>query len=281
VQGLCPGEPFADQPAVAFCTGVLADWDLVLTAGHCVQAYALSDFVVVFGYFYSAPGQLAVQTSDIVEPVDVVGEAIDPQGSDPRLDFAWLRLGRVVSLPRKPAPVYVRPPPLMSDEPIVSIAAGGGIPMKVDADGRVQDPRASSLDYFVAETDTSGGASGGAAFDTSWSLRGVLARGGLDYVTTDAGCRATNYVASGLQAHEQYTYAHRAVEQLCKDQPSASFLCRSDCGNPCQAALGPNRSQGGCGFVANTPRARFWASGVILLGVSIARRVGRRRAAAT
>src|SRR5437868_7000676 len=24
---LCPGEPFADQPAAAFCTGVLVDWD--------------------------------------------------------------------------------------------------------------------------------------------------------------------------------------------------------------------------------------------------------------
>src|SRR6185369_12437259 len=30
--GLCPGERFSEQPAAAFCTGVLVDWDLVLTA---------------------------------------------------------------------------------------------------------------------------------------------------------------------------------------------------------------------------------------------------------
>jgi hypothetical protein len=44
LDGVCPDERFGDQPSIAFCTGVLVDWDLVLTAGHCVRVLALDDF---------------------------------------------------------------------------------------------------------------------------------------------------------------------------------------------------------------------------------------------
>jgi Trypsin len=72
---LCEGEPFAAQPAAAFCSGVLIDWDLVLTAGHCLRAFALADLVVLFGYSYSAPGRLSLRPEDAVEVSEIVAEA--------------------------------------------------------------------------------------------------------------------------------------------------------------------------------------------------------------
>jgi hypothetical protein len=60
LDGPCPGERFADQPAAAFCTGVLVDWDLVLTAGHCARATTVNDMAAVFDYFYTRPGVLGV-----------------------------------------------------------------------------------------------------------------------------------------------------------------------------------------------------------------------------
>jgi hypothetical protein len=116
LQGLCRGERFVDQPAAAFCTGVLVDWDLVLTAGHCVHLFALEDFVVLFDYDYSAPGVLTSK-GETRAPVEVVSEALDPQGVDPRLDYAWIRLDSPVSSPRKPVAVYRRAPPLTLGEP--------------------------------------------------------------------------------------------------------------------------------------------------------------------
>ncbi|MGA7124186.1 MAG: serine protease [Polyangiaceae bacterium] len=249
VDGLCPGEAFAGQPVAAFCTGVLVDWDLVLTAGHCASLFAIGDFEVAFGYYYSAPGVLAVQATDFRDPIEIVGWEMDPAGANPRLDYAWLRLSSPVGPPRQPAAIYVRPPPIELGEPLVSISTGGGVPMKIDEDPKVRDVRASSSDYFIADTDTSAGASGGSVFDDSGAVLGILARGGTDYVTTDAGCRATNEVPDGAAAQEQYTYAYRAVQGLCSDRPSASSICRNDCENPCQALAEGDpagRSAAGC-----------------------------------
>ncbi|MEM7393272.1 MAG: trypsin-like serine protease, partial [Verrucomicrobiota bacterium] len=51
---LCSEERFADQIAGAFCSGVLIDDDLVLTAGHCVDERLCSVMRLVFGYHLSA-----------------------------------------------------------------------------------------------------------------------------------------------------------------------------------------------------------------------------------
>src|SRR5262245_42153131 len=55
INGLCDGEPFAEQPAAAFCSGVLVDWNLVLTSGHCVNV-PQEDLRVAFDYYYRAAG---------------------------------------------------------------------------------------------------------------------------------------------------------------------------------------------------------------------------------
>lgn len=258
-EGLCPGERFADQPAAAFCTGVLVDWDLVLTAGHCVRLFALEDFAIVFGFYYGSAGTLAFndvrEAREVRDPIAIVSEALDPAGAEPRLDYAWLRLDRAVAPPRQPAPLYVRPHPLAAGDPIISIGCGGGVPLKLDAGGVVRDARAAVADYFLADTDTSHGSSGGGAFDQALSLVGVFARGGADTVITAEGCFETIVQPDGTATEEQFSYVHRAVEGLCRDAPLGSSLCRSDCGDPCAALPPPPAGDGGCAVAAGNDRA--------------------------
>jgi len=249
LDGLCSGEPFADQPAAVFCSGVLVDWDLVLTSGHCVDVLPVSSLRVVFDYYYRAPGELAVSDSSIYAVREVIKSESDGAATSARLDYAWLRLSEVVRAPYHPAAVYTNGPAVEVTDPIINISAGGGVPLKVDAGGHIQDTRASVLDYFVADTDTSQGSSGSGAFDGDLALVGTLARGAPDFVETEAGCFTTDVGLDPSEAIEEYTYAHRAVKALC-EAGSDSVLCNPDCEQPCDAAGTPPRARddGGCAF---------------------------------
>jgi hypothetical protein len=283
VENLCPQEPFRDQPAAAFCTGVLVDWDLVLTAGHCARVAAVPDIAVVFDYYYDAPGRLAARKEDVVDVVDIVAERLDYEGAVPRLDYAWFRLADYAGPKRRPVPVYLQPPPMQLGDPIVSIGAGGGVPIKFDAGGRVRAMREEG-DYFIADVDASRGSSGAGAFTPQLALLGVLARGGIDFLETADGCRATNHVSEEL-ATEQFTYAHRAVADLCAKKPEASSLCRPRCEEPCQAlATETFLAGGGCSLTgrgpSNFPGSAVFASclaAIVGLGRRVRSRTRRRR----
>jgi len=248
VDGLCPGEPFADEPAAAFCSGVLVDWDLVLTAGHCARLLAINDFEAVFDYYYDDSQRLAVRAGDSFPIAAIVAEALDTSGSAPRLDYAWLRLARPASPPRQPVSVHVAPPSLAKGAPVIAVGAGGGAPLKWDAGGHVQDPGAAWLDFFVVDADDSAGSSGGGAFDHELSLLGITARGGTDFVTTPDGCQTTFRAPDSSGAAEEFTCAFRAVAGLCAAAPQASSLCRAGCDEPCQALPAPvaGPDDGGC-----------------------------------
>jgi hypothetical protein len=272
--GLCPGEPFGDQPAAAFCSGVLVDDDLVLTAGHCLRLLPLSEIAVVFGYFYEAAGQLAMRPADVVEPVAIVAERLDDEGAPRRADFGWIRLARPAPRPRSPAPLSLRESALAVGAPLTVISTGGGVPFKADEGARVAQADAAARGFFVAGSDTSAGSSGGGAFDAHGALIGILARGGIDFATTPAGCATTMRVPAA-EAAEEYTHTAEAVAGLCTAGPETSTLCRADCGEPCRALPRPEDTStdasdlGGCA-VARGPaigrdRALPWALFVILL----------------
>jgi hypothetical protein len=267
--GLCPDEAFADQPAPAFCSGVLADWDLVLTAGHCLRRFALEDFVVVFDFYYSTADRLALSSDSIRRPVEIVNERLDAAGSEPRLDYGWLKLDRAVDEKRAPVPLYREPAPLQQGDSILAIGSSGGLPLKADAGGRVTETRPEGLDWFTATTDTSHGASGAGAFDRDAILTGILARGGTDFVTTDEGCLATALLSEDAAAEEQYTYVHRALEGLC--ERTESSLCRADCGEPCTALPPPPVLEArGCSLSLRSDRQAnlAWSLSLALLLVS-------------
>ena len=63
-QGLCPDELFANQPEPGFCSGVLIDDDLFLTAGHCMDDVGdCANTRVVFRSLYTAQNDLYPTTT--------------------------------------------------------------------------------------------------------------------------------------------------------------------------------------------------------------------------
>lgn len=289
VSRLCDGEPFMDQPAAAFCSGVLLDSDLVLTSGHCVDAVPLDTLRVAFDYYYTAEGELAVEGEDVYAVEAVLAARRDDEPASAggeRLDYAWLQLSEP-ALGRRPARAHTRAPGAERDDPVISIGAGGGVPLKWDAGGRVQDTRAAVLDYFIADTDTSQGSSGGGVFDQDLAVLGSLARGAVDFTRTDAGCFVTATEADPAEASEQFTYVHRAVEGLCESGFDTG-LCDDHCEQPCDASTGAGARQAngggddGCALAAGSePGARRLPVLLALLGLAGWRRAGRRRGHAT
>lgn len=223
-QNLCTGERFTDQPAVAFCTGVLVSAELVLTAGHCLRAYALQDTVALFDYFYEVPGRLATTSQSQRDIIEIVAEELDPVGTTPRLDVAWVRI-EPASRNREPIDLSQRAALPFEGQPLHVIGSVSGTPLKDDHSGTVRGPLRPQRDYFSADTDTSHGASGSGAFDVSGRLIGILARGGNDWVS-DGGC---SRAAEGSQrsAQEEYTYTFRALELLCAGDNYSGSLCDS------------------------------------------------------
>jgi hypothetical protein len=288
INGLCAGEPFGDQPAAAFCSGVLVDWNLVLTSGHCVSAVPPDSLRVAFDYFYRSEGELAMGEDDVyaVEQV-VMARRDDPTPNDDgeRLDFAWLELATPARPPHRPAATYTRSRGASESDRVISIGAGGGVPIKWDEGGRVRYTRSEFDDYLIADTDTSQGSSGGGIFDEHLVVLGSLARGAADFARTEAGCYVTSSEADPSAAREQFTYVHRSVEALCATG-STSVLCNPSCGDPCDAgALDPlnpaaqRNDDGGCALSPGAPglRASAVAPLALLLGSLLAARSRRRR----
>jgi hypothetical protein len=154
---------------------------------------------------------------------------------------------------------------------LTSAGAGGGVPLKVDSGGAVQDPRERLLDFFVADTDTSRGSSGGGAFDDELALAGVMSRGDADLERTSDGCMVTVHQPDPAGAHEEFTYASHVIEGLCA-RSQASSLCREDCGDPCVALppIPPPPAAGNCSIGA--PRNASALFLTLLAGTALLRR---------
>lgn len=222
VEMLCEGEAFADQPSAAFCSGVLIEQDLVLTAGHCVQLLGLEQYLVVFDYYQIAPGSVAATNESTYAPVEIVAERNDRAYDEPRLDYAFLRLDRRAEgrTPARLADLAA----LERGAPVLVVSTGGGIPLKADAGGRIEDNRLDVGDLFTATTDTARGGSGAPAFDANGALLGILATGEADYTWSD-GCATTRRHDSAGPSEEEFTRADAAVHALCNEDVSTTLPC--------------------------------------------------------
>ena len=100
------------------------------------------------------------------------------------------------------------------------------------------DARIETLDYFTMDSDNFGGGSGAGVFDPSGALRGVVARGGPDYQMAPEGCAEVRRSDAGPSAaQEQVTYAARARDGLCANDPQRALCGSRPTGAPdCSAA---------------------------------------------
>lgn len=282
INRLCDDEPFVDQPAAAFCSGVLLDWNLVLTSGHCVDAVPLESLRVGFDYYYRAAGELAMVEGDVHGVERVIAARRDdavPNDEGERLDFAWLELSEPAHPPHRPAATYTRSRGAEQSDRVISIGAGGGVPVKWDSGGSVQNTRNDFDDYLIADTDTSQGSSGGGLFNEELALLGTLARGAADFTLTSEGCNTTSTESDPTAAREQFTYVHRAIEALC-ETGSTSVLCNPTCSEPCDAStqsllspdLPTSSDDSGCALTATKSAGggRTLADGGLLLVTTLA-----------
>jgi len=267
----CSGERFFDQPAAAVCSGVLVDWDLVLTAAHCTRALPLADLIVVFGYYYRAPAELALSREGAFEVDEIVLRRVTLEGELATRDYAWLRLARRAAAPYQPVAIRISDTARRAGSSILYAGAYEGSPLKVDQGARVREA-GPSRPYFVADTDSAHGGSGGGAFDADLSLLGTLFRGGADRVAGET-CSAVRRVSSDL-AEERFASASAALADLCEQDPSASSLCRRDCLDPCEAL--PPRADG-CALALGERATSGPASGLYALLFLLSVRIRARR----
>jgi len=162
---------WTNQPSLAFCSGVLVDKDLVLTAGHCLDAMTCEDLVFVFGYEAQGKKPVGIACKEVVKVKNDLAQA--------KLDYALIRLQK-----EAPAlPVSMQTAALKVGDGVYSI----GYPLgtyKKKATGRVR-----SMDHGVAIStlDVFEGNSGSPIFSAkTHRLVGILSSGETDFVETDS-----------------------------------------------------------------------------------------------
>lgn len=249
---LCADERFAEQPTAAFCSATLVDDDLVLTAGHCLGDTMQSAvdrckrLLIVFGYHYSAPNELALASADDIYTCRQVAFHVNRYSPGNFADEAILQLDRKVNAMRHPTAIRGKPPRV--GESLVSATHGVGLPLKTDLGGAVVEVP-SGADYFVASTDSFEGGSGSPQFSSTLELIGVQVRGAPDWLAGDGCWRARH----SDQPMEQHQLASRVLEDFCNSGWPSERLCgrTSACGDA--VCSGPETVQS-CAQDCRAPR---------------------------
>ncbi|MGY1709854.1 trypsin-like peptidase domain-containing protein [Geodermatophilus sp. SYSU D00758] len=194
---LCAGEPFRDQPAIAFCSGFLVDPSIVVTAAHCVDAAGLPDVRFVFGYQMrdAETAETRIADSEIYRGRRILGSAIGVEGTD----WCVVQLDRPVLNHRC---VTVRRSGRVPDGAGVHVIGHpSGLPKKIAGNAVVRDN--STGRFFVANLDTYGGNSGSPVFHSGTHLlEGILVRGETDYVQVGNCARSNVCPADGCRGED-------------------------------------------------------------------------------
>lgn len=206
---LCPGEPFADQPSAAFCTGVLVGADLVLTAGHCLQyAYGCdSASAFVFGYLSSPGDAIEVPTAHVFGCREIVVLRNDGWGTRPKFDYALLKLDRNVDSPLHPISLASPRDLALEPQELVVIGASQGTPLKARTVVEGIEFHASGSDLLMP-SDTFHGDSGAPVLTPSGALVAIVSDGQPDYIfDTDSECWTVGSGNTSLQTEHATTVA--------------------------------------------------------------------------
>ena len=200
---LCSAERFFSQPTAAFCTGFLVASDVVVTAGHCVDASSISEARFVFG-FRMADQDNAVTSftkDQVYEASAIIARKLDATTGE---DWAVVRLNRAVV---GVTPLKFRKSGKIADsENVYVIGYPTGLPCKVSDNATVNQNNDRFV--FTSNLDTYGGNSGSPVFNrVTHEVEGILVRGGEDFefVTDVLGGCIRSVVLSDSKGNEACT----------------------------------------------------------------------------
>ena len=202
----CAGEPFANQPTAAFCTGFLVGPDIVATAGHCFNANDYSSVRFVFGFEMTnaTTPNIDVTADQVYTGTVLLGHQLNQSTG---LDYSIIQLDRVVTAPGA-VPLAIH---RTGDVP-VSTAVGvigypSGLPKKVAFGATTHVIDNTATGYFVANLDTYAGNSGSPVFNAATGVvEGILVRGNTDF-NANGGCFVSSVMPDSTTAAEEVSKA--------------------------------------------------------------------------
>jgi len=188
---LCPGEPFATQPQLGYCSGFLAGPDLIVTSGTCLSPTDLGTTAVVFGYeLDGGVAPTVIDADDVYFPTTIVDTQL-VNG----YDHTVAQLDRPV-VGRNPAPIVRGSAPAVGSA-LAIVGHPSFLPTKSSDGATVQAIDAPDT-FAQANLDAYAGDTGGMVVDlASARVMGVFARGAPDFDFTGGCAQSASYPDSG------------------------------------------------------------------------------------
>ncbi len=174
----CSGEPFANQPTAARCTGFKVNNDIIASAGQCIQQSDLPYVRFVFGF-----DMLNAATPVLTFNADQIytGTAIIAWQYGVEYDYSVVRVDRPITVAASL--------PLRTEGAIAVGAQVGvighpsGLPKKIAFGANTLVRSNTAAGYFEANLDTYGGNFGSPVFNAAEGIvEGILVRGNEDFV---------------------------------------------------------------------------------------------------
>lgn len=199
-------EPFYDEPAPGFCSGVKIGKDLIATAGHCIRSAAhCRRTKFVSGFYKTAQDtqpNLTIPAGKVYSCKALIARKLEG-GSD----WAIVQVDRELSgMPT----ATLAEKTIKKEDGVTVVGYPMGLPVKIASNGHVRKLENS---YFVANLDTYGGNSGSPVFNTSalvdgkLVIEGILVRGEDDFIEVSSPCRISKRCAFDGCRGEDVVYA--------------------------------------------------------------------------
>lgn len=197
---VCPDDVRAHEyryPAVGFCSGVAVAADLVLTAGHCVDAVRdIGRIRVVTGF----DAQALARNAGRIPARDVTAVRLEARGEDAEADWALLRLvDRAVTFAAQTCRIGEA---CEGADGVVAIGHPLGMPRHFGKISRVVERTPGRM---LTDLDTFVGSSGSPVFDVGrGKVLGIVVSGTPDFRRSRSACVRTTrtHHADGLRRRE-------------------------------------------------------------------------------